>query len=237
MHASRRVFLFHSLLLFAAPGALSAMPHIVLLGDSIFDNGSYTNGGPDVIRQVREVLPAGWKATLLAVDGATTAGIDSQLERLPRDATHLVLSVGGNDALGAQHILQTRAGTVGEAMALMAGVSARFESAYRKAVQACLRQRLPLTVCNIYNGNFPDPAYQRQVAAALVSFNDVILRTATEHMLTLLDLRQIFSEPQDYANPIEPSSQGGAKIARAIAHAVGAADTRRHGAVVVGRER
>jgi hypothetical protein len=48
------------------------MPHIVLLGDSILDNASYTSGGPDVISQVREILPKDWKATLLAVDGAVT---------------------------------------------------------------------------------------------------------------------------------------------------------------------
>lgn len=33
------------------------MPHIVLLGDSIFDNAHYTLGGPDVIAQVRKLLP------------------------------------------------------------------------------------------------------------------------------------------------------------------------------------
>ncbi|PYX58528.1 MAG: lipase, partial [Acidobacteria bacterium] len=29
------------------------MPHLVLLGDSIFDNSQYTSGGPDVVSQVR----------------------------------------------------------------------------------------------------------------------------------------------------------------------------------------
>lgn len=38
------------------------MPHIILLGDSIFDNLSYTEGGPDVISQVRELLPNGYAA-------------------------------------------------------------------------------------------------------------------------------------------------------------------------------
>src|SRR3712207_2336551 len=59
------------------PGQLSAPPlrsrplmsHVVLLGDSIFDNAAYVRGGPDVIRQLQGVLPAGWKATLRAVDG------------------------------------------------------------------------------------------------------------------------------------------------------------------------
>ncbi len=38
------------------------MAHIVLLGDSIFDNAAYTGGAPDVVRQVRQRLPHGLKA-------------------------------------------------------------------------------------------------------------------------------------------------------------------------------
>ena len=46
--------------------------HVVLLGDSILDNGAYVPGKPAVIDQVRGELPAGWTATLLAVDGSYT---------------------------------------------------------------------------------------------------------------------------------------------------------------------
>src|SRR5215510_874596 len=70
----------------------SQMPHVILLGDSIFDNAAYTLGGPDVISQVREFLSAGWQASLLAVDGSTTEDVLKQLSRLPADATHLVLN-------------------------------------------------------------------------------------------------------------------------------------------------
>jgi hypothetical protein len=38
------------------------MTHIVLLGDSIFDNAAYVASGPDVVRQLREILPSGWGA-------------------------------------------------------------------------------------------------------------------------------------------------------------------------------
>ena len=47
-------------------------------------------------------------------------------------------------------------------------------------------------------------------------FNDVILRAGFEFGLPIIDLRFICSVADDYANPIEPSSIGGAKIARAI---------------------
>jgi len=219
MNTARRLFLVQSLALATSP-VFASMPHIVLLGDSIFDNGSYTNGKPDVISQVRDVLPAGWKATLGAVDGATTRSIDAQLARLPSDTTHLVLSVGGNDALGSQHVLQARTSTTGEGLIQLARVVAEFESRYRAVVSACLRRRLPLLLCTIYNGNFPERSFQQQATTAIAVFNDAILRVALEHGLSVLELRQICSAPEDYANPIEPSSVGGAKIARAIAVAL-----------------
>lgn len=57
------------------------MPHLVLLGDSILDNRAYTLGGPDVISQVRGLLPPDWEATLLAVDGSTTDHVARQMGR------------------------------------------------------------------------------------------------------------------------------------------------------------
>jgi hypothetical protein len=55
-------------------------------------------------------------------------------------------------------------------------------------------------------------------------FNDVILRVAFELELNVIDLRLICNQKSDYANPIEPSGQGGSKIAKAIACSIGAVD-------------
>lgn len=70
------------------------MGHIVLLGDSIFDNASYVPDRPAVIDQLRQTLPSGWRATLLAVDGHITEDVADQLKNLPPEATHLVVSAG-----------------------------------------------------------------------------------------------------------------------------------------------
>ena len=53
----------------------------------------------------------------------------------------------------------------------------------------------------------------------------MILRTAIVHGLQVIDLRAICSRAEDYANPIEPSSIGGEKIARAIVALVTGATT------------
>ena len=117
-------------------------------------------------------------------------------------------------------ILHSPASSTSQALAALAEVSQRFEERYRKVVEACRGLRLPLAICTIYNGNFPDPEFQRLISTALMVFNDVILRVGIEFQLTIIDLRLVCNSPTDYANPIEPSSQGGAKIARAIVNLV-----------------
>jgi hypothetical protein len=193
------------------------MPHVVLLGDSIFDNAAYTGGGPDVVTQLRQIIPDGWVASLLAVDGHRTEDVHNQLSRLPVDATHLILSVGGNDALAHIEILERPAASSAEVLALLAEIGNGFERRFRRLVTALIRRGLPVVVCTIYNGSFPDSTYQRLAATALCVFNDAILRVAFECGLAVIDLRLVCKEPADYANPIEPSVAGGGKIARAIA--------------------
>jgi hypothetical protein len=192
------------------------MTHIVLLGDSIFDNAAYVGGGPDVVHQLRDVLPEAWRATLLAVDGATTRDVRSQLGRMPADATHLVLSAGGNDALGASGLLYSTVRVVGEAVAVLAEAQDAFEASYREMLGRVLALGLPTALCTIYDTPASSPDH-RIVKAALSLFNDRITRAAFANSLPLVDLRLICSEDSDYANPIEPSVRGGAKMANAIA--------------------
>jgi hypothetical protein len=192
------------------------MPHVVLLGDSIFDNAAYVQGGPDVVRQLRAALPKEWQATLLAVDGAVVADVSRQLQRLPADATHLAVSAGGNDALGASFLLGQKVGSVGEGVALLEQAQRRFAGDYTTMVDPVLQTGLSTALCTIYDTPASQPD-QPVIRASLALFNDVITRAAFSRGLPLIDLRLICNEDADYANPIEPSVQGGEKIARAIA--------------------
>jgi hypothetical protein len=161
------------------------------------------------------MLPEGWSASLLAVDGAMTRGVPAQVARLPADATHLVLSAGGNDALGASHILGSAVRSVGEAVLRLADAQDRFAQDYEAMLDAVLEPGLPAAVCTIYDTP-PSAPQQRVIKAALSLFNDRITRAAFSRGLPLIDLRLICNEEGDYANPIEPSVQGGAKMARVI---------------------
>jgi lysophospholipase L1-like esterase len=196
------------------------MNHVVLLGDSIFDNAAYTRGAPDVVRQLRRRLPYGSKATLRAVDGGTTADVHGQLRLLPADATHLIVSAGGNDALGHIDFLGAPAATTAEALLGLADIAAEFERRYHGMLAEVLARDLPTAICTIYYPRFPDATLQRIAATGLAVFNDCIIRAAFTHRIPLLDLRFVCTEEGDYADPIEPSAQGGEKIARSIAEMV-----------------
>lgn len=193
--------------------------HVVLLGDSIFDNASYVPGEPPVEAQLRALM-ADASVTLLAVDGAGVTDVPSQLARLPRQATHLIMSVGGNDALGYVDVLTERHASLGEAMLRMADITHHFETRYRRTLQSVLAVGLPTFTCTIYYPSFPEPALQRMAVAAETFFNDAILRCAFDADVPILDLRLICDEAADYANPIEPSARGGRKITAVIARAV-----------------
>lgn len=197
-------------------GAHQAMKHAGLLGDSTLDNAAYVVAGADITSQLGQLLPNMWKVDLLARDGAVISDVVAQLTRLPAGCTHLVISVGGNDALRESGVFEQRVGSVAEALQGMDEVREKFRASYVEMLEAALSHNLPTAVCTIYNPRYPDRLRRRIAAAGLALLNDVITREAFGRRLSLIDLRIVCDHDADFANPIEPSAQGGAKIARAI---------------------
>ena len=196
------------------------MSHIVLLGDSIFDNARYVPGGPSVIEHLRRVLPDGWQATLLARDGAAVSDVMRQFERLPADATHLVVSAGGNDGLDhSSLLLHEPAASFAEVLSRLADIRASFQQDYQRMLQIAAGSGWPTLVCTVYDSI---PGLDPVESAGLCVFNDVILREAFRAGAPVIDLRLVCTEASDYSrsSPIEPSAIGGGKIARAISRAV-----------------
>lgn len=191
------------------------MPHVLLLGDSIFDNKVYVGSEPDVVGHLRDMMPRGWLATLRAKDGAVTRDVPPQLEGAPPGATDLVLSVGGNDALASAFMLSDMSLRGPQILEQLSAAVTEFGLSYRDVLAALGRTGLPLAVCTIYNGNL-EGAIAPAVRAAVAVFNDTIYSAANEVRVPVLELRRVCTEPSDYANPIEPSGAGGRKIAGAI---------------------
>ena len=209
------------------------MKHIVLLGDSIFDNGSYVGYNElDVPNQLKSLVNNDCRVTNLAVDGHVTSHIVTQLNNLPSDATHLFVSIGGNDALGHLSIINEPIPTVGDAFQKMYLIGETFQKTYSAMLDSVLTYKLPTAVCNIYYPRFFSNSLERVVSylgimvdgeklqhmtmAAETIFNDIIMYETFKRNLPLIDLRVLCSEDEDFANPIEPSCIGGLKIANKI---------------------
>ena len=200
------------------------MPNVVLLGDSVLDNHAYVVDGQDVITRLRRTLDSSWGASCLALDGCTTAGIARQLVDLPAEATHLVVSVGKNDALGHRHLIDARCPSVAQSLVLVAHSAEEFHTDYARMLDTLLAIGLPAAVCSIFDPRYPDPYERTAVKAALAIFNDVIFREAAVRGVPVLDLRLICDEDADFATPIELSEHGGAKVASAITSLIGRHD-------------
>ncbi|MGH1344802.1 MAG: SGNH/GDSL hydrolase family protein [Nannocystales bacterium] len=208
------------------------MTSIALLGDSILDNKAYVGAGPDVAAQLRAVMggpddPDRWRVTLCAVDGTTTQDVGAQLARVPDHVTHIVLSLGGNDALENADLLGgIPVGDAGGAIDLLGERVSEFAQSYGWALDAVCELGRPVSVCTVYDANIPGEQGARAVTA-LALFNDVIIRAALARGADVIDLRSVCTEPADYANEIEPGVRGGEKIARVIAQALGVRESER----------
>lgn len=200
------------------------MEHVVLLGDSIFDNAPYVEAGADVLTQLRSLVGAGTSVSLLARDGDVLADVAGQVARLAQlesPPSWLLLSCGGNDVLELVGQMQRSVRSVLEACELLATWQAAFQRDYSSMLDLVLAQGRPTVAATIYDSV---PGLAPGLRTALAVFNDVIVREATVRRLPILDLRLVCTEPTDYAasSPIEPSGPGAAKIAAAIAALVGA---------------
>lgn len=192
----------------------------MLLGDSIIDNGAYVGPGePDVGTQLQRLLPQHVVAKR-ARDGSVCADVlASQLEGL-KTFDLIILSAGGNDALQNEELLQDATETVGEALLRLWDIRKTFRDNYSSLLGRLADVQRPVLVLTVYDpcfeGHGMDATYQRAAETAVSIFNDVIQHEARSRSFDVLELRTLFTDQADYANPIEPSAIGGEKLAQAM---------------------
>ena len=197
------------------------MAYVSLLGDSIIDNKIYVNPGELSVKEHLEEQ-SGYVFKQLAVDGHRTQDvINYQLDSLTNLSTHNVLSIGGNDLLSHMSFLQSSLElTVVELLEQTVGLLAPIKKRYRTIVENLSQQNPNVLLCTVYEGNLMGDPYYSNVAfasKAMVSMlNDIIFSTGSTFNVDVLELRNIFTKPEDYANPIEPSHKGGAKLSQNI---------------------
>lgn len=191
------------------------MTHIVLAGDSIFDNAVYVDKEKSVIELLSSILPNNTEATLIAVDGSITNNVSNQLQKLSQNATHLFISCGGNDALGIKNMLQEPSQSMAHSLERLTQIRHAFSAKYQSMLHQAKKLVDNVVVCTIHD-SVPD--FDPRAITALALFNEVILREAVSFGIPVMDLRITCNEPGDYSSisPIEPSEQGGRKIANLI---------------------
>ena len=199
------------------------MSYITLLGDSIIDNKTYVQKGELSVLEHLENISE-YEYTQLAFDGDTTLNVLNGQLLSPGIATssHLVLSIGGNDLL--QNLSFLYEGPVDKINDAVAGVQQYIfkplEQRFETIIQRLSSHRANLLLCTVYEGDLGRTDEFRDVLDSskimVSSFNDTVYKAASKYNADVLELRHIFTSPEDYANPIEPSHVGGEKLAQAI---------------------
>ena len=197
------------------------MAVVSLLGDSIIDNKVYVKENELSVKEHLE-HNSNHLYTQLAVDGHTTKDVlRFQLNSLPNLATHQVISMCGNDLLNHISFLKSKEElTPKEVMEQAVCKLAPIKHRYRSIVKKLSQQDSNILLCTVYEGNLSSDIFYRDISfasMAMVSMlNDIIFSTGATFNVDVLELRNIFTEEQDYANPIEPSHIGGKKLASRI---------------------
>ena len=200
---------------------------IHLYGDSILDNDAYVAQGTSVSHQLLK-LDRSRKVKLRAVDGDVTQDtlrVLYEVKDLQDEETGAVLSVGGNDALVLSNMMLTPVDNIAEAFAVLHEPLEQFRLNYKNVVER-LTTLYPIEnirICTIYN-KIPAELLTSHLGItakemmALALFNDVITETAAQYGIKVIDLRVICDTPDCYSriSPIEPSEEGGRRIAENI---------------------
>jgi hypothetical protein len=95
-----------------------------------------------------------------------------------------------------------------------------FRRSYAALLDRLALTRRPVLVLTVYNpcfhGHGFDAAYQQAAESAVSTINDVIQQEGQRRSFDILELRTLFDDRADYANPIEPSAIGGSKLAKCV---------------------
>jgi hypothetical protein len=114
------------------------MSHIVLLGDSIFDNKVYVGSGPDVVHQLREQLPHGLEGHAAGRSMATPRRACRATCIAAAGMRRISSSVpAGNDATDASWHSGAECGFRCRDDVPTGDVAAQFEASYRRMLDAC----------------------------------------------------------------------------------------------------
>lgn len=174
--------------------------NIILIGDSMLNNSNYVPIG----KSVSDIIKKKYNVVNVAVDNSKIKNVINQLNRIPsnynKSDTYIFLSIGGNDILNL--FSQTEE-----------NVNELFND-YLKVIYN-IKKKLPksnIIALNIYH---PRATYYKMYYKSIDLWNKLLFENTFEGY-NVLDVDKIINNPLDLVQDIEPSIQGGKKIAYAI---------------------
>jgi hypothetical protein len=192
--------------------------HVVLLGDALLDAYGSIDKTPGEFEDA--LLPgtrSQWKISVVSAAEIERAG---PALVLPDDATHAIIFIEGNHAIEQSGLLRSQPDTYGQKLDQLALAADEFERTLAQLIHVAQAARLVIMVCTMFQPNYKDSVRQRTACAALAVFNDRVTKRAAEARVSLIDLRLICNEPEDYDKPTQLSKSGLQKTANVIRFAM-----------------
>jgi hypothetical protein len=192
--------------------------HVVLLGDALLEAYSSIDKTPGKFEDA--LLPGTrnqWKISVVSAAEVESAG---PALVLPGDATHAIIFIEGNHAIEQSGLLHSRPDAYGQKLEQLSLAADEFEHTLARLIHVAQAARLVIMVCTMFAPYYKDPVRQRTACAALAVFNDRVTKRAAEARVSLIDLRLICTEPEDYDKPTQLSKSGLQKTANVIRFAM-----------------
>jgi len=202
----------------SAASGRGRLRHVVLLGDALIDAYSSIDKTPGEFEEA--LLPGTrdqWQISVVSAAEVERAG---PALVLPKDATHAIIFIEGNHAIEQSGLLHSWPDADGQTLEQLALAADEFELTLGRLIHVAQAARLVIMVCTMFQPNYKDPARQRTACAALAIFNDRVTKRAVAARVSLIDLRLICNEPEDYDKPTQLSKSGLQKAANVIRFAM-----------------
>lgn len=178
---------------------------VVLVGDSILNNGNYVGSTHTVFVNVKKHND---NTVLLAKDNAVISDVVGQLEQFPdklnNDNTHVFLSIGGNDLLN--HYSRNNVKD-------LSFVDSIFEKYKKLVVDIKHKYRFNLRLLNIY---YPADESYLKFHKIIKRWNTKNLAFSKEMGLKTVDISNKLYKKIHFTKGIEPSVSGSKILAKAI---------------------
>ena len=187
--------------------ALTNNINIVLLGDSMLENGNYVDEDKTVSSCIKKTHK---KNLVLAKDESKIDDIQLQLKRMPdklnNKNTYVFLSVGGNDLL---YIYKYQNKDVNK----LFYINYVFEN-YKQLVTDIKKEyNFKLVLLNVY---YPKDNYYTKFHNIIKKWNDKLFEFARKNKIQMLDVTNLLHKKKHFTNGIEPSVSGSKILANSI---------------------